>query len=83
MGMFDYVKFECECPECREPLSGFQSKDGDCVLETVEPEKVRRWYTSCPACKHWIEYGWPEPVDRVPILLKNESLEKDNGESDT
>ena len=56
MGMFDYVKYKCPCPYCEHPLEEFQSKDADCFLEEVEVSEVRRFYTSCPSCKEWVEF---------------------------
>jgi hypothetical protein len=57
MGMFDYVKFECECPDCGCPVTEFQSKDGECDMVTLLPEDVKNFYTSCPCCKLWIEFS--------------------------
>jgi hypothetical protein len=56
MGMFDYVNYECTCPYCNENTSGFQSKDGDCLLEMLEPEDVEVFYTMCDYCDSWIEF---------------------------
>lgn len=55
MGMFDYVVFEVPCPNCGKTVKGFQSKDGDCLMETVKPWTVSNFYTSC-TCGTWIEY---------------------------
>jgi hypothetical protein len=56
MGMFDYVQFEDTCPKCNQPLSDFQTKDNDCVLDTLHPQDIERFYTSCEHCNLWIEY---------------------------
>lgn len=56
MGMFDYVKYEANCKSCGKPLSNFQSKDGECMLSTLEPKDVKRFYTSCYNCKTWNEF---------------------------
>ncbi len=56
MGMFDWVRFETDCPKCGEHLEHFQSKNGYCVLEQVKPHKVTNFYASCHNCKAWIEY---------------------------
>ena len=56
MGMFDWVRFENECPNCYAELKDFQSKDGYCVSEQVKPHKITNFYTSCFNCKAWIEY---------------------------
>ena len=56
MGMFDYVNFECVCPVCKSKVDGFQTKDGDCVLDVVEPTEVSNFYSSCGKCGCWIDY---------------------------
>ena len=56
MGMFDYVDFECPCPSCGEPLSGFQSKSGSCDLRTLKPWQVTNFYASCESCDAWVEF---------------------------
>lgn len=61
MGMFDTVNFVCACPKCGFVVSGFQSKDGECNLEMIEPEAVGRFYSSCPHCKEWIEFSRDRP----------------------
>ena len=53
MGMFDYVKYEANCRKCGHPLADFQSKDGDCVMDTLDPGQVRHFYTSCDKCGTW------------------------------
>ena len=56
MGMFDYVEYDYNCKECGEPLSDFQSKDGDCELGTVQPSDVSEFYTSCDKCGSWHDF---------------------------
>lgn len=55
MGLFDYVRFEIPCPACGEKVSTFQSKDGPCQLEVLEPHEVSHFYTSCRRCGQWID----------------------------
>jgi hypothetical protein len=55
MGMFDNIHFEMECPSCGETVSGFQSKDGPCLLLTLYPGYVSNFYTRCD-CGLWIEF---------------------------
>ncbi len=50
MGMFDYVDFECKCPQCGTKVDGFQSKDGDCSLSKIDFFMVDNFYSSCPKC---------------------------------
>ena len=54
MGMFDYIKFEAPCPKCGNIMDDFQSKDGPCNLETLEPWQVDHFYASCNKCKAWV-----------------------------
>jgi uncharacterized protein (DUF983 family) len=56
MGMFDNVRYSAPCYACGAVLTDWQSKDGPCMLETVEPEQVQGFYTSCPNCKKWNQY---------------------------
>ncbi len=58
MGMFDYVKAEHDCPKCGKTLTGWQSKDGPCLLETLTPDDVDSYYDICD-CGEWVEY-WRE-----------------------
>lgn len=63
--MFDYVNVEMPCPNCGTHLRGFQSKDGACNMDTIEPEDVSRFYCYCQDCGHWIEFARavPEPTE--------------------
>lgn len=56
MGMFDWVRYEEDCPNCGKHLDGFQSKDSYCMSEQKKPHKVDNFYTSCYNCKVWINY---------------------------
>jgi hypothetical protein len=55
MGMFDYVDCKLPCPNCGETLDGFQTKDGECFLDTVKPHQVRYFYTGCDSCDCWVD----------------------------
>ena len=57
MGMFDYVKYEMKCPTCGRLLNDFQSKDGMCVMATLEITEVRNFYISCKRCRTWIVFS--------------------------
>lgn len=65
MGMFDYIKHKDNCPLCGIALEGFQSKDSECLLEEIEPEKVQKFYTSCDNCGISIEYNWEKCIKRT------------------
>ena len=60
MGMFDYVDYECPCPDCEAPVTDFQSKDGDCTLSLIPPDTVSNFYGSCSVCGIWVE------IDVIP-----------------
>lgn len=67
MSLFDYVDFKCRCPNCNRMVTGFQSKDGDCMLNKVNISHVRSWNAKC-ICGTWLEferYGVP----RVQIKM--------------
>jgi len=59
MGMFDWVHFEIDCPNCGSPVTGFQSTDFICIMETIEPDALQNFYSSCKECKAWIEFSRP------------------------
>jgi len=56
MGMFDYVYVNLPCPWCGHMSNMYQSKDGPCNLNVVEPQSVMNFYESCTNCGKWIEY---------------------------
>lgn len=56
MGMFDYVNVNLPCPFCGHMSNMYQSKDGPCNLDVVEPQSVMNFYDSCSKCGKWIEY---------------------------
>lgn len=61
MGMFDNVDFKHPCPGCGIILDQWQTKDGECVLETISSSGVNNFYDMCIDCDLWIEF------DRVSI----------------
>ena len=54
MGMFDNVRYSAPCPKCGVELTDWQSKDGNCALDYIEPYQVSNFYTSCYGCGNWI-----------------------------
>lgn len=56
MGMFDEIKYECVCPVCHHKVDQFQSKSADCLLETLEPNKVGNFYSPCTKCGCWLDF---------------------------
>ena len=74
MGMFDHVKYEAPCAKCGVILTDWQSKDGPCLLQTLDPHQVRNFYTSCDACKQWNEY---DVIPRDIVLVRRVPGEDD------
>ncbi len=58
MGMFDHVIGipQLQCPKCGGPLGEWQSKDGPCEFAEVHFTHLRNFYTSCRACRAWVEF---------------------------
>lgn len=58
MGMFDYVEITSRvlpCGQCGAPLSGFQTKDGECLLLHLEEQdldtaRICDFHTICETC---------------------------------
>ena len=69
MGMFDFVNVPepIQCPQCGAPLSGWQSKDADCLMEMVELSTVLHFYTACRKCNSFIEYFRKQKSGEVTI----------------
>lgn len=70
MGMFDDITGTLPCQHCGQDVSGFQSKDGPCVLASLTPEQLfeeagsgARFYTSCRACGYWNEWTFAPPTE--------------------
>lgn len=75
MGLFNYVDYEVACPKCGAPVSGFQTKDGDCCMDTVKPHQVSNFYSSCDKCGFWVEYKEVEnPDKKFELVVKNDNL---------
>ena len=47
MGMFDEIDFKFDCPICKNELHDFQSKDGRCLMNMLQPSDVTTFYDSC------------------------------------
>jgi len=68
MGMFNEVNFTMKCPKCGEEITGFQTKEGTLRLDTVEPDSVNNFYSSCDNCYKIGERTWIE-FSRTPTTL--------------
>lgn len=75
MGMFDDITDVpvLNCRRCGHPLSGWQSKDGECALDKIPYWEVRNFYVMChnkikgKECCEWHEYQLREPNHPRPI----------------
>lgn len=77
MGVFDYVKFECDCPKCGEKVDDFQTKDGPCCMLTVEFYEVDNFYSYCPKCETWIDFTlYNRPNRKLTIKDYNMTVEE-------
>lgn len=65
MGMYDHVKYDGSCPECGAIIRDWQSKDGPCLLNTLDPWQVKQFYSPCPACKAWVTATVDAEVEHV------------------
>ena len=64
MGLFNWVNYEMECPECGHLVVGFQTKDESLVtlyLEKVEINQIGKFYSECDECGLWIEFSLKRP----------------------
>jgi predicted RNA-binding Zn-ribbon protein involved in translation (DUF1610 family) len=68
MGMYDNIRTpDIKCPHCGEVVTGFQSKDADCALDTLDYWEVDNFYTSCVSCGTWLEFYRKTPRQYLPI----------------
>lgn len=77
MGMFDNVNFKMNCPNCGKEVDDFQTKDHHCALNTIDPDLVDDFYSSCDNCKTWISFERPY----VKPSYRNEPFTMDEVES--
>ena len=64
MGMFNWVNYQMNCPECGHLVTGFQTKDESLVslyLENVEINQIGKFYSECDNCGLWIEFILKRP----------------------
>ena len=77
MGMFDYVNYDCACPICHSKVDGFQSKDGECVLDNLEPGEVDLFYAPCSKCGCWLEFSNEKKTNDEFIMTVHDYNKKD------
>ena len=79
MGLFDHVNApKQKCPKCSARgytgvFSGWQTKDRGCLMETLDPSEVGRFYTTCSWCNAWGEFRWAGDGHR--LYVDNERTE--------
>ena len=71
MGMFDDIKFEMKCPNCKTKVDGFQSKDGSCLMHELEFWEVNNFYASCSHCNTWIEFTIKKQRPNRKVTIKD------------
>ena len=77
MGLFDYIRFEIECPSCKNKIKDFQSKDGECYMYVLEFWEVNNFYARCSFCGTWIDYTIKQrPNRRLIIKDYHRTIEK-------
>ena len=76
MGMFDYINFKMPCPVCGAELKEFQSKDGLCIMGTLEFWEVDNFYSYCGHCRSRIEFNPSVPREPRPITDYRMTVEK-------
>jgi Zn finger protein HypA/HybF involved in hydrogenase expression len=75
MGMFDSVKYKAPCWKCGFEMTGWQSKSGDCALESLSVKEVNNFYDICPKCHAWNEY---DVIPKEVEIIFNEKKSKLN-----
>lgn len=74
MGLYNMVNFSTKCPKCGEPITDFQTKDGDLNCRTVDFFEVDNFYSSCDKCGTILEYTL-KPEIRKLITIDYYDLE--------
>jgi hypothetical protein len=65
MGIFNYVDYKMNCPECFHLITDFQTKDESIVslcMETVSLNQISRFHGSCNNCGLWINFVLKRPL---------------------
>ena len=72
MGMFDWVNFKVPCPKCGREVENFQSKDGDCLLGTLEFWQADNFYSYCDRCEAMINYTLSNDIrEKIRTIIEN------------
>lgn len=72
MGMFDWVNYECICPQCKGKVTGFQSKDSkNPSMERLQPEDVKNFYSLCKKCGCWLDIVRDGNVCKIVVSGKD------------
>ena len=66
MSMYDDVKGSFKCPKCGCINEDFQTKDYDCMMDTLDYKQCDYFYTSCRGCKTWLDvFIKPEIIEKI------------------
>ena len=75
MGMYDDIKFEIKCPNCKNKMDNFQSKNGPCIMIELNFYQVDRFYASCLNCNTWVEFNlYNRPNKKITINDYNKTV---------
>jgi hypothetical protein len=75
MGLYDHVRFTAPCWKCGEPITLWQSKDAQRLMQYLRPEQVQHFYEACE-CGAWNEY---RVVATTWDVIPNDERTKING----
>lgn len=70
MGVFNSVRYEAPCPGCGTVQTQWQSKEGNCCFDTVEPWEVSRFYCVCNKCGKFINAAVDAEVEKVVTVKR-------------
>lgn len=65
MGMFDWIKYTDNCPNCKSEITRWQSKDDWCMGVILQPWEVASFYAICPNCNMMVHASVVAEVEHV------------------
>lgn len=68
MGLFNYVNVRVDCPGCGDGPLGFQTKDGDLMMDTVDPDSLAEFGAICKKCGLWTGFA----RELAPVLPRRD-----------
>lgn len=75
MGMFDFINYKANCENCGKELTEFQSKDGECLMRTLQPKDVDSFYSICDNCNAWHDFEVERvcTVNNITVTIREEN----------